>query len=177
MPREQEQISSWECSVFDVLTAKERETTNARTWIRIAIFNFCTLAFLSFDKILYSYDINNLRDFLTPTFCYEFKPCSPFYSFGLAPLFRVFFSHHSLLIENLALRQQLAVLKRRHRRPILAASDKAVLGGPSEVLANMEEGFDRRKARNGCALAPRRLPALLATHLPRAQVGRQETCD
>ena len=39
-------------------------------------------------------------------------------------LFRVFFSHHSLLIENLALRQQLAVFKRRHRRPILAASDK-----------------------------------------------------
>jgi transposase InsO family protein len=37
---------------------------------------------------------------------------------------RLFCSRHSLLLENLALRQQLAVFKRRHRRPILHATDK-----------------------------------------------------
>ncbi len=38
----------------------------------------------------------------------------------------------------------------------------------------MEEGFDRRKARDSCELAPSRLPALLATHLQGAQaVGRR----
>jgi transposase InsO family protein len=42
--------------------------------------------------------------------------------FGL--LVRLFHSRASLLIENLALRQQLAVFKRKHSRPKLAAMDK-----------------------------------------------------
>jgi helix-turn-helix protein len=37
---------------------------------------------------------------------------------------RLFDTHRRLLLENLALRQQLAVLKRRHPRPRLAAFDK-----------------------------------------------------
>jgi hypothetical protein len=36
-------------------------------------------------------------------------------------IFRLFCSRRSLLLENLALRQQLAVLKRKHPRPKLAA--------------------------------------------------------
>ena len=39
-------------------------------------------------------------------------------------LVRLLRSRHSLLLENLALRQQLAVLKRRHPRPKLNLSDK-----------------------------------------------------
>jgi len=39
-------------------------------------------------------------------------------------ILRLFCSRHSLLLENLALRQQLALLKRRHPRPGLGASDK-----------------------------------------------------
>src|SRR5215469_11123594 len=39
-------------------------------------------------------------------------------------LVRLFRSHHSLLLENLALRQQLVVLKRRHPRPKLDLFDK-----------------------------------------------------
>jgi putative transposase len=39
-------------------------------------------------------------------------------------LARVFYSHHSLVLENLALRQQLIVLKRRHLRPMLGRFDK-----------------------------------------------------
>ena len=42
--------------------------------------------------------------------------------FGL--LLRLFHCRESLLIENLALRQQLAVFKRKHSRPRLAAIDK-----------------------------------------------------
>jgi hypothetical protein len=42
--------------------------------------------------------------------------------FGL--LVRLFRSRESLLVENLALRQQLAVFKRTHNRPRLAALDK-----------------------------------------------------
>src|SRR5215469_11902185 len=39
-------------------------------------------------------------------------------------LLRLFRSHHSLLLENLALRQQLVVLKRRHPRPKLNLFDR-----------------------------------------------------
>ena len=43
---------------------------------------------------------------------------------GLGLLTRCFRSHRSLLLENLALRQQLAVLKRKHPRPRTGAVDK-----------------------------------------------------
>ena len=43
-------------------------------------------------------------------------------SFGT--LVRLFRLHHSLLLENLALRQQLVVLKRRHPRPRLNLFDR-----------------------------------------------------
>jgi putative transposase len=39
-------------------------------------------------------------------------------------LVRLFRSHRSLLIENLALRQQLAVFKRQNARPALTIADK-----------------------------------------------------
>src|SRR6201998_4550823 len=43
---------------------------------------------------------------------------------GLGLLPRCFRSHRRLLLENLALRQQLAVLKRKHPRPRVGAVDK-----------------------------------------------------
>jgi hypothetical protein len=42
----------------------------------------------------------------------------------LVTIARLFFTRRSLLLENLALRQQLAVLKRQHPRPRLNAFDK-----------------------------------------------------
>src|SRR5215831_2363410 len=39
-------------------------------------------------------------------------------------LVRLFRLHQALLLENLALRQQIAVLKRRHRRPRLSSFDR-----------------------------------------------------
>ena len=42
----------------------------------------------------------------------------------LAPVIRFFSSRRDLLLENLALRQQLAVLKRRHSHPRLAVTDR-----------------------------------------------------
>ena len=47
-----------------------------------------------------------------------------FFRFWLGSLSRCFHSRQSLLLENLALRQQLAVLKRRHPRPKLSPLDK-----------------------------------------------------
>jgi len=47
--------------------------------------------------------------------------------FGL--LARCFRSHRTLLLENLALRQQLTVLKRKHRKPKVGPLDKLQAGG------------------------------------------------
>jgi hypothetical protein len=47
-----------------------------------------------------------------------------FFRLWLGLLARCFRSHRTLLLENLALRQQLAVLKRRHPRPRLCPVDK-----------------------------------------------------
>ena|ERR1700694_4181663 len=77
----------------------------------------------------------------------------------LASICHFFHTRRSLLLENLALRQQLAVLKRRHPRPRLAAFDKLfrvlaqrfwsdwkwalIMVGPEVVV---------RWQRSGCAL-------------------------
>jgi hypothetical protein len=63
--------------------------------------------------MLYGQKIDNLRDFLSRTICYELGSCSTFSGFGSAFSLECFRARHSLLIENLALRQQLAMLKRR----------------------------------------------------------------
>jgi hypothetical protein len=49
---------------------------------------------------------------------------SRFIGLCLGPLVRLLRARRSLLLENLALRQQLAVLKRRHPRPRLDLVDK-----------------------------------------------------
>jgi hypothetical protein len=45
---------------------------------------------LSLDKILYGFEINSLRNILSPEFCYEFVPCSISCGFGLACSFAWF---------------------------------------------------------------------------------------
>lgn len=47
-----------------------------------------------------------------------------FFRLCIGTLVRLFRSHHGLLLENLALRQQLVVLKRRHPRPRLDLLDR-----------------------------------------------------
>ena len=47
-----------------------------------------------------------------------------FFRFCLGSFSRCFHSRQNILLENLALRQQLAVLKRRHPRPKLSPLDK-----------------------------------------------------
>jgi len=46
------------------------------------------------------------------------------FSLWFGTVFRAFLTHRSLMLENLALRQQLVVLKRKHPRPNLGPLDK-----------------------------------------------------
>lgn len=80
--------------------------------------------------------------------------------------FTSFASGESLLLENLALRQQLAVLKRRHPRPRLELLDKLFW------VAVRRCGH----ARNGGALAQGRIPFVLEADL-QGQEARRETTD
>jgi len=57
--------------------------------------------------------------------------------FGAA--LRFFRTRQNLMLENLALRQQLVVLKRRHPKPQTGSARQAVLGRPSSTLVRLEE--------------------------------------
>src|ERR1700724_3412106 len=63
-------------------------------------------------------------------------------------LVRFFCTHQSLVLENLALRQQLAVLTRRHPRSRLGPLDKLFLGCGSPLLVRLEQVSHPRELRN-----------------------------
>src|SRR5260370_35241691 len=73
---------------------------------------------LGFPKTLANFEINDIAA-LPPLLCYNFLAMFRFIGLCLGTLLRLLRARRSLLLENLALRQQLAVLKRRHPRPRL----------------------------------------------------------
>jgi hypothetical protein len=73
-----------------------------------------------------------------------------------------------LLIENLALRQQLAVFKRQHSRPRLTPSDKIFWVLLRRFWSSWKAALIVGNSRNCGPLAPRRVSALLAVPLPHA---------
>ncbi len=81
-------------------------------------------------------------------------------------ILRLFFDRRRLLLENLALRQQLAALKRRHPRPRLAMFDR-VFWVLTNVLVWMEAGSHDREPGDGCPLAPIWVCNVLAGHFQR----------
>lgn len=73
-------------------------------------------------------------------------------------MFRVFRSRRNLLLENLVLRRQLAVLKRKRPRPRIAAFDKLFLGSCAKVVVRLKTGPDHRVPRHCGPMAPSRIP-------------------
>lgn len=63
-------------------------------------------------------------------------------------------SHRDLVLENLALRQQLAVLRRRHPQPRFAASDRFFWVILRQLWGGVEAGIGPRQAGHCCSLAP-----------------------
>jgi hypothetical protein len=98
-------------------------------------------------------EINNIAwCHLTTVLCYKSWPRFVS-SLCFAMLVRLFRGRRSLLLENLALRQQLVALKRRHPRPRLDRFD-ALLGNRSAGLAGLEAVSHHRHARNHRPPAP-----------------------
>ena len=92
----------------------------------------------------------------------------------LGTLVRLLRARRSLLLENLV-RQQLAVLKRRHPRPRLDPARQALLGRRSSILVRMATIPHCGHARNGGALAQGRIPFVLEADLQRQEAGRGTT--
>jgi hypothetical protein len=68
-------------------------------------------------------------------------------------VFRIFRTRRSLMLENLALRQQLAVLKRKHPRPRLEPLDKLFWALARRFWSRWKENARSGTARNGCSVA------------------------
>ena len=86
---------------------------------------------------------------------------------------RLFCGRRSLLLENLALRQQLVALKRRHPRPSIDPFDKLFWVIARRV--GLEALPPHRHARNRSPLAPDWFSNVLAAHLQSPEAGRKKT--
>src|ERR1035438_9147208 len=87
-----------------------------------AILNSC--AGLSLVTILSGCGINNFAGQSAKSVCYNLVAMFDLFRMWLGAVLRGFRTHRSLMLENLALRQQLAVFKRQQPRPRLGAIDK-----------------------------------------------------
>ena len=89
-------------------------------------------------------------------------------------LVRLFRDRGKLVLENLALRQQLTVLKRRHPRPRLDLFDKLFWVISPAVLVHLERSSDRGHARDTGSVASGRLSFLLVFDLQGPKASRGE---
>src|ERR1035441_4960737 len=74
--------------------------------------------------ILPGCEINNFAAQSAKSVCYNLVAMFDLFRLWLGPVLRGIRTHRSLMLENLALRQQLAVFKRQQPRPRLGAIDK-----------------------------------------------------
>ena len=86
---------------------------------------------------------------------------------------RIFRAHRSLMLENLALRQQLAVLKRKHPRPRLGAFDKLFWVVVRHLWSDWDKVALSRPAGKGCSVAPGWIQTVLDHALQSAKTGRR----
>ena len=87
----------------------------------------------------------------------------------------VFFrSRQDLVLEILALRQQVLVLKGKNPRPTLGRFDRLFWVALRRVLDQVDRGFGRGKAGNSSELASCRVSVVLAVHFPPGRPGQTE---
>jgi hypothetical protein len=91
----------------------------------------------------------------------------------LGTIARLFCARRSLLLENLALRQQLAVFKRRHPRTRLTFLDKLFWVAARQICSDWKQFLIA--SRHGRAMAPIRVCALLALNFQVPWTGWQKT--
>ena len=97
--------------------------------------------------------------------------CSAF----LLGLFRLIWlfgrGHHAVVLENLALRQQLAIYKRKTKRPRLVGRDRMVLDRAVRGVEGLADDLVRGAPRHGGALAAGAFPQILGALSKQAGEG------
>jgi hypothetical protein len=121
---------------------------------------------LSLVTILSGCEINNFAGQSAKSVCYNLVAMFDLFRLWLGAVLRLFRTRRSLMLENLALRQQLAVFKRQQPRPRLGAIDKL-----SPVLGSMEKGTPYRPTGHRCALASIRVQTVLGHALQSAKTS------
>jgi hypothetical protein len=116
------------------------------------------------------FEINDI-DVWTKPVCYNVAACLTCYGSALGLSFVSSVTAKNLLLENLALRQQLTVLKRKQRKPRLALLDKLFLGQRSPTLAGLEELAPAGHSRNCDPVASCWIQAVLDHALQSAKEG------
>jgi hypothetical protein len=89
----------------------------------------------------------------------------------------IFRSRQDLILENLALRQQLLVLHTKRPRRRLPTIHKLFWIGPLKVLVALERVVHSRYAKNSGDLASSRLPPLLEVALTSPPRWGPKTCE
>ena len=89
----------------------------------------------------------------------------------LCSLLSAFKTRRSLALENLALRQQLAVQKRSVKRTAVVECGPWFLGAVAKILDRLGQGPHHREARDRCPVAPLRVQTLLDMEEPEAPAG------
>jgi len=88
-----------------------------------------------------------------------------------------FQSREDLILENLALRQQLLTVPAKRPRRRLGSIDRGVLGLATKAGVGVEETTYAGHPRNGGALASPRLPGVLGLAFAKSLLGREETLE
>ena len=107
--------------------------------------------------------IQQHRNVAQNPFCYDLAAMFDLFRLWCGAIIRTFRSRSGLMLENLALRQQLAVLKRKHPRPRLGPLDKLFW-----VVWHSDSGPDGRK--HSFSFCQKRSPA--GTGLDSDAIGR-----
>lgn len=108
------------------------------TWCLVTILSGC--------------EINNFAGQSAKSLCYNLVAMFDLFRIGLGAVLRGLRTRRSLMLENLALRQQLAIFKRQQPRPRLGAMDK-LFWVVARRLMGSEKIWERGTALRGCGSA------------------------
>ena len=118
---------------------------------------------MSLVTILSGREINNFAGRSAKSVCYNLVAMFDLFRLWLGAVLRGFRTRRSLMLENLALRQQLAVFKRKQPRPRLGALDKLFWVVARRFWAHMEKGTRYRPTGYRRALASIRVQTVQRT--------------
>jgi hypothetical protein len=126
---------------------------------------------LSLVTILSGCEINNFAGQSAKSVCYNLVAMFDLFRLWLGAVLRLFRTRRSLVLENLALRQQLAIFKTPATAAKAGSRRQTLLGRSSLVLGPMEKGTRYRPTGHRRTLASIRVQTVLGHALQSAKTS------